>query len=398
MAKDATSPFTPGIPVPVEFFVGRREEIERLRQKMQNALTGRPEVAFISGERGIGKSSLASFVRVLCESKLEVLGIHALMGSVTTVEEAVRRVFDRLLRASVSAPSIGEKVRKLFGKYVREVDLFGVNISFQPDAHELRNLADNFASALRNVLEKMEGTRKGILLVLDDINGLAESRGFANWLKSLVDELAVSGQRLPLCIVLVGLEERRRSLLQEQPSLSRLLDVIDIATWSESEAEEFYKRSFAEVGIECQPEGLAPMVHFAGGLPVLAQEIGDATFKVDEDGIIDGGDALAGVTVAAEIVGRKHVEPLVLRSMRSERYRAILQKLAREPFDVEFSRSDVRERLSSGEVKVFDNFLRKMKTLGVISEDSDRGRGCYRFNTRLHYLYLHFLMQAERAE
>ena len=47
------------------------------------------------------------------------------------------------------------------------------------------------------------------MIILDDLNGLAESHEFANWLKSLVDEIATSGQRLPFLLVLVGLPERR---------------------------------------------------------------------------------------------------------------------------------------------------------------------------------------------
>ena len=60
MPKDY-SPFTPGRPVPAQQFVGRATEVERLRRAAAAAVaTGRVQVAFLEGERGIGKSS-ASF-------------------------------------------------------------------------------------------------------------------------------------------------------------------------------------------------------------------------------------------------------------------------------------------------------------------------------------------------
>lgn len=59
MSKDY-SPFTPGQPVPVEFFVGRSEEVRHLLDQVNAATTGKLRVGFLTGERGIGKSSLAA--------------------------------------------------------------------------------------------------------------------------------------------------------------------------------------------------------------------------------------------------------------------------------------------------------------------------------------------------
>ena len=112
MAKDY-SPFTPGIPVPIEFFVGRHKEISHLSEKVASSTTGRLQVAFLSGERGIGKSSLARFVRHLVERDHQVLGLHTFLGGVTSLTEMVRRVFDRLLKESFDKPW-HENVKEFF--------------------------------------------------------------------------------------------------------------------------------------------------------------------------------------------------------------------------------------------------------------------------------------------
>ena len=61
------SPFQPGQPVAVAFFVGRKKEVEELLANVRSAVRGRLEVAFLTGERGIGKSSLAAFVRYIAQ-------------------------------------------------------------------------------------------------------------------------------------------------------------------------------------------------------------------------------------------------------------------------------------------------------------------------------------------
>lgn len=394
MPKDY-SPFTPGQPVPLEFFVGRLAEVKRILDAVKASMEGKLRVLFLTGERGIGKSSVAAFVRFLAERDYHVLGLHVFLGGVKTLEEMARRVFDRLLKESIDRTWY-QKIREFFGNHIKEVGLFGVSVEFGASEKDLRHIVRDFVPALRNLITRLKDEKRAIFLVLDDINGLASSEEFANWLKSLVDEIATSSTPLPLCLILVGLEERRRSLISHQPSLARVLDIIDIKTWVEEETKKFFQTTFQKVNMKVLEEAFEPLCRFTGGFPVLAHEIGDATFQVDTDGEIDLQDAAAGIVAAADIVGRKHLEPQVFRAIRSDRYRTILRKIAQKPFEITFTVGELRSRLSSAEEKVFHNFLSRMKKLGVIQTDPERGKGAYRFTHHLHYLY--FWLEANRAK
>ena len=394
MPQDITSPFTPGRPVPVEFFVGRLDEIKRLRGRVRDALTGRLELVFLHGERGIGKSSLASFVRHLCERELRVLGVHTFLGGVTTLEEMVRRIFDRLLKDSIDTRWY-EKVSKFFGDSIREVGLFGVSVGFEASDDKLRRLTQDFSSALRNLLEKVSDDKKGLLLILDDLNGLATSAQFANWLKSLVDEVSTSQAPLPLCILIVGLENVRKSLIDLNPSLARYFDPIEIRAWSPDETSEFFGTAFEGVGVRLEAQAREILTTYAGGLPVLAHELGDAAFAAATDNSIDYDDAIRAIVNAAEVVGRKHLEPQVYQSIRSKRYRKILRKIAFGPGLVGFTRAEALQRLTKTEIAVLDNFLKRMVDLGALIKDTEEGRGAYRFSSQLYSVY--FWLEGERA-
>jgi len=63
------SPFTPGSPVPLELFVGRSKRIQEVVRYIRQTLSGRQENIFLSGDRGIGKSSFASFIRTFWSRK-----------------------------------------------------------------------------------------------------------------------------------------------------------------------------------------------------------------------------------------------------------------------------------------------------------------------------------------
>jgi hypothetical protein len=394
MTKDY-SPFTPGQPVPVEYFVGRVEETAQLRRRVQQAAAGSLQAVFLTGERGIGKSSLAAAVRQVAETQDRMLGVHAYLGGVSSLPDMASRILDKLVKESVDQ-SWFATIKEFLGGRVRQVGLFGVTFELAVGPEDLRSLVAGFVPALRDLARRLQGQKQGLLLVLDDVNGLAESADFAHWLKSTVDEIATGRDRLPLCIVLVGLEQRRRSLIDLQPSLARVFTLIELRPWSPGETRGFFERAFAKVNVPVDPPALEIMSRYAGGHPVLAHEIGDAVFHADTDNRIVSQDALNGVVAAADIVGRKHLEPAVFAAIRSAKYRAILRTLAQRGMQPSFRRAELMAQLEEGEARVLDNFLHKMKELGVVHEDAEGGRGSYRFANELHLLY--FWMEAERAQ
>ncbi len=392
-----SSPFRPGQPIPIEFFVGRREEVERLHGMVKASVRGNFKVGFVSGERGIGKSSLAHFVRVLAEHESKTVGCHVFLGGVHELAEMLRRTFDRLLKDSMDKPW-HESIKSFFGNRIRKVGLFGVTLELNLAGDDLSVLAHDFVPSISQLLDQLKGQNEALLLILDDMNGLATSEVFANWLKSIVDEIATSRRKIPLCVLcvlFVGLEERRRELVRNQPSLARVFELIDITPWSDDEVREFYKRAFKSAGATISDDNLKELVPFTGGLPVLAHELGDAVWRTAQSLHIDMDDIAEGVVLAAEVIGQKLLEPQIFQAIQSERYRSILRKMAVEvELDLRFQRTELLARLTEDEKRVLNNFLRRMRKLGVLESDPEV-RGGYRFPNTLYALY--FRMEARRA-
>ena len=93
-------------------------------------------------------------------------------------------------------------------------------------------------------MEALNSHARGLLLILDDINGLASFTQFAHWLKSTVDKFALAKSSIPMCIFIVGLEERRQEMIANNSSIARIFDIVDIFRWSDEKAREFYERTF----------------------------------------------------------------------------------------------------------------------------------------------------------
>jgi len=387
------SPFTPGKPVPVEYFIARLKEIKRLERAIKQTLSGRNENIFLTGERGIGKSSLAGFIRYLAEKEYDFIGAHCFLGGVRDLEGMIRVIFQRLLQ-EVSDKTIFDNLKNVFGKYIKGVTFFGIGVEFTTDRSELRTIVDNFLPVIRKINETIKDNKKGVMLILDDLNGISDIPEFAQFLKSFVDELATSRDFLPLLIILVGIPERREELIKHQPSVARIFDIIDLSPMDENESEEFFNNMFSGQNISITPQALSLMVRLSGGFPMLMHEVGDAVFWLDTDNCIDEKDAIGGIVEAAGIVGRKYLDPQVYRALRSETYRSILRRVGKLPLGTSFQRKDILEKVPDKERKTFDNFLRRIKRLGIISETEIRGE--YRFVNQLYHLYVG--LEALRAE
>lgn len=320
-----TSPFRPGQPVPIEFFVGRIREIERLRSMVKAATQGKFRIGFVSGERGIGKSSLASFVRHLSEHESQVAGCHAFLGGVEDLKEMLRRTFDRPLNDSMDK-SWHDQIRSFFGNHVRKVGLFGVTLELNLQDSDWSTLAHDFVPTVRRLLDEIKDQKCALFLILDDINGLAGSEALANWLKSTVDEISTSQREMSLCVLVVGLEEKRQELVSKQPSLARVFELIDIAPWSDDEAMTFFRNSFDSVNAKIAATEVRQLAQFTGGVPILAHEIGDAVWRTARGLQINSKEVREGISTAVELIGWKLAQPQVFRTAINERNRLIFPK------------------------------------------------------------------------
>lgn len=391
-----SSPFSPGQPVLPEFFVGRSKQITDLISMVKSTTENkRFRIGYVYGERGIGKSSLVSAVSyVMGKEHSDLLTAHVFLGGVTKLEDMVFKTFEGLIRESSKNKTLYEHVKQVFGDKLRQLE-FGVGIpgasisvglNFDSD-EDKASLTRQFVPSIRNLI----GDDQSILLILDDINGLADTSEFANWLKSTVDECSLSNIRL--CVLVVGLEDRRRQLVGNQESLARVFELIDIKPWSNEEVKEFYDTNFERANATIDPGALDLIIQYTGGLPVLAHEIGDSVWRMAKEHNITYDNVVEGIHRAAEIIGLKYLEPKMLDAVHSETYHSIFQKLSASLPDMtgrRFQRAQLIEMLTPSEAKSVDYFLKRMTTLGVIAKDSNI-RGSYHYPNELYALYFYMI-------
>ena len=386
------SPFYPGQPVPVEFFAGRAVQIERiLTRGVGQVAAGKPIAMFIQGEYGIGKSSIAGYVQRIAETRNSLHGIHAPLGGAKDLTDVAKSVLEATLRSGAFDPKRSEKVRNWLAKYIGKQELFGITLNAEAFRQDAPSLATPFGM-LGFLSEAREHLReagvKGIFLVLDEINGITKNPQFSHFIKGLVDANALSPEPLPLLLMLCGVEERRREMIQMHEPVDRIFDVIEIDAMNPEEMEQFFERAFTSVNMQVEPDAMQTLIEYSTGFPKIMHLIGDAAYWMDKDGILDMGDAMKAVLLAADEVGKKYVDQQVYKALRSKDYHSILAKIATGKFffSMSFIKADIATDLTEPEKKKFNNFLQKMKTLKVLRAGEIQGE--YIFNSRMVLLYI----------
>ena len=305
----------------------------------------------------------------------------------------LNRTFHRLLNESIDKPW-HKQLTGFLGNRVQRAGLFGITLDLKLTGDDLETLARDFVPSMKRLLDSLPKPKQTIFLVLDDINGLARSEAFANWLKSSVDEFATSSPEAKLCILIVGLEGRRRELVASQPSLARVFELIDIAPWSDRRGLRLLPTSRSRArGAEIPEDSMQNLVQYTGGMPVLAHELGDAVWRTARTHDIKGIEVARGIVVAAEVIGSKLLEPSIFEAIQSERYRSILRQIQDRP-RMRFRRSEVLDRLPGQDQPSAGQFPAPHEGLGSDRRRDPEIRGGYRFPNRLHALY--FFLESQR--
>jgi len=390
------SPFYPGQPVPVELFVGREEQIDRiLTRGAAQVEQGKPMAFFVEGEYGIGKSSLARYVEYRAEKKNHLLGIYATLGAARSIDDVGSAILKAAAESGSLDQSRAESIRNWLSKYLGEQSLFGLTIHADALKKEGPNIAQGALPFLRDVLGRVRDTGVfGILLILDEINGISANPAFAHFIKGLVDSNALSRQPLPLLLMLCGTPERRRQMIACHQPVERIFDVVDIERLSKNEMKRFFTNAFQSVNMQADDAAMEVMTNFSAGFPKIMHLVGDNAFWADSDSIVSGDDAWMAVLNAADEVGKKYVDQQVYSALKSKDYQSILKRIAHVGLRDSFLKKDIEKGLTDAQKKKLNNFLQRMKKLNVLSSGELPGE--YAFNVRMVQLYI-WLKEEVRA-
>lgn len=380
------TPFEPGRPVSPVNFKGRRDDCKKIIRYIPGIIKhGIPEHFFITGKRGMGKTSFINYVSRIAEDSFNMVPVQLNNGGGTTVDELILKLIESLSK-EFDKGYWGKNIVDGFLKRIIDVKIAGTGFSLKENEPLINDIKTNFAEFLVEICEKLSDDQ-GIFIVMDDINGLSDNVEFTNWYKSLFETIAFNEYHMPVLFALISYPKEFDNLCLINESFSRIFRLIEIDKLEDDEIVEFFKYSFENSGFSFENDkSLKAMVYYSWGMPLVMQQIGDSVFwNSQEKSIIDENLAIEGIANAAIELGNKQIRAK-LNKIRSDQYIGMLVKLGKLGA-MQFKKSEIIDFLDDNEKKVLNGFLLRTKDLGIIESIGRENSGEYSFVNRLYFAF-----------
>jgi hypothetical protein len=277
------STFTPSAPVSnTELFSGRREQIENL----ERVIAGKGQHAVMYGERGVGKTSVATWCVVVHRSDRVVLKVNC-----DTTDNF----------SSIWAKALGrlDPPRRGPARAARQ--------DLEEIALETENRADGFFTPddVRFLAEQVEGvTGQGAVFFFDEFDRLED----VNVRPLMTDTLkTLSDEEMASTIILMGVADTVQELVEEHDSVQRALVQIRMPRMTTEELCDILKAGFARIEMEIDPPSAQAIATMSQGFPHYTHLLGQAA-------------AHNALTDQRALVVRTDVEAAIATALSSAQY------------------------------------------------------------------------------
>ena len=238
------NPFRPNSPVAPGMFVGRLSQLEALEAALLQTRAGRSKSFMLTGERGIGKTSLLQYFKWVAQGHINIQGermnflvVELDLDASSTDLGLIRRVELGLQRELAK----GEPARSFLSTgwdFLKRVQALGVSVRDGERITDPEVLHDEFAHSLALTANRTAqadapsvfGSKyDGIILLLDEADNAPRALRLGALLKLLVERVERHGCG-HLMIGLAGMPALREHLRESHASSLRIFDELPLET------------------------------------------------------------------------------------------------------------------------------------------------------------------------
>lgn len=337
MSSRFVDPFFPSRPVddPLRFS-GREYQVDQAVDSLYQTKHSNPKHSVITGDRGIGKSSLLFQIQHVATgdnrlpNKLGIdLGVSSFDYAVAWHDadsgQSAKHVAHGLLSEIQGA------LEKIKSTFKIDVNLGGfLKISERENSEEtsISKLASRFCKEVKKATESaLDGGKDGLLLFVDELDRVDPEGGLASFFK-LTSEKLIRNKVNNAAFICAGITGAIQKLETEHASIYRTFRDIPIPLLSEDEVEEILTGGFDQVGVSYEQSVIGRTLKVSGKFPEPVHLLGSKMLSVNDDKIIDNKDFKDAKIEVVKDARRNKLKD-ILRSAGSGKYQKILLAMAK---------------------------------------------------------------------
>jgi len=401
------NPFKPGSPVPIGMFAGRVAELKKFELGFLQARAGEPMNFLITGDRGIGKSSLLLYQAAVARGQIESWNREKFRFCVVSLQISEKTDVITFLKALENSirREVGktEVVRKFLGdtwEFIQRVKVMDSSIDrAQRESQEELVLADfcqSFAATVNRITQPgQEDRRDGLIVIIDEADNASPDLRLGYLLKTMSESLQREGCD-HVSFVVAGLPETVEKLRQSHESSVRIFEPMQIRELLDSDRKWVISRGIEHANkinvekIEISDEALDQIALLSEGYPHFIQQFGFSAFAAATGETITNDDVTSsafGAGGAIETIGIKYYQSDFYSKIKSDEYRQVLKIMAARGNEW-VRKSEIRAEFNGNEGRL-SNAIQALTSRRIIQKDTGRD-GVYRLQQRGFALWIQY--------
>lgn len=398
--------FNPFVPNGIAFpgmFLGRYNELSDIAQALHQTRNENPQHLLITGERGIGKSSLMNFADLVArgdiefETKFNFLTVSTDLAGVTLQGGIVRHIA-RELRTKIAEHEALKARLKGVWEFVSKWEILGVSYKGRDELIDPEAALEELVTLLRDI-SQVPGF-DGILILLDEADIASAEANLGEFVKIATERLAKRGV-LKVMFALAGQAGLLAKLRESHESSVRIFQVLAMEPLETPERLQVIDQGLKlaneknEVQTKIEPKAREMLAALSEGYPHFLQQFSHSAFSADRDDIITLEDVSEGTVSengAIAQLGKKYFSEMYFSKIWSDDYRKVLDFMAQHG-DNWSTRKEIIAGCGVAESSV-NNALAALKKREIIIADEAR-KGYYRLPTRSFATWITVRNEAE---
>lgn len=387
------NPFKPNSPVSTGMFAGRLNEISLLERALYQTKNGLPCHALVTGERGIGKSSLMMILKDFASGRFETfehgkfnfLTISGMISDKTDLVTLIKLIERNVLRELGKTESI-RKYLSATWEFAKRIKIMDSGIDKGEDIVDPDIMIDEFGYSIARTCmrisnpEKGEERKDGILFILDEADNACDNLRLGYFFK-VVTELLQQHDCHNVMFVVVGLPNISDKLLSSHESSLRVFNQIKIKELNPAD-----RKRVVELGMEeanrlnsettlITEDAKNHISTLSEGYPHFIQQFSYSAFESNTDGEISSDDVLNGAFEpggAIDSIGARYYAADFHSKIKSDEYRQVLSIMA-ESMNSWIKKSEIREKFTGTDQTLTDALSALTKRKIILKNSSARG-------------------------
>lgn len=400
------NPFKPNSPVPPDLFAGRTAEILELEKGLVQTKSGQSTNYLITGERGIGKTSLMMFLKhVSCGSvesiqygSFNFLTVSTVLSDRTDIVSLIKLIERNISRELGKIESVKSFLKETWS-FVQRIRVMDSGIEKSDEVSDPDLLIDEFAHSLAETCKRITAPKKGedakdgIVFLIDEADNACADLRLGYFFKAVTELVQQKGCN-NVMFVAAGLPDVIRKLSESHESSIRIFLHQNIRALSPEDRKYVIEKGI-ERGNEINEEqtiitedAKAQISTLSEGYPHFIQQFAYSAFDHNSNGEITSLDVSESAMKpggAIDAIGGRYYESSYFDKIKSDEYRQVLSIMAEE-LNSWVKKSEIRERFT-GDENILSNALTALTSRKIILKNPSK-MGEYRLQQRGFALWI----------